>query len=53
MTLTACAPYPDDFLHNPCVVIDVHGVSMLLREGAPNCVLFTCLCGFRLLIFTN
>ena len=41
MTLMACAAYPDDFLHNPCVVIDVHGVIMLLHEGALDCVLFT------------
>ena len=53
MTLTACAAYSDGFLHNPVVVIDVHGMSMLLHEGALDCVLFTCSCGFRLLIFTN
>ena len=53
MTLTACTTYPDESLHDPCVPIDVRGVSMLLRGGAPICVLFYLLCGFRLLMFTN
>ena len=53
MTLMACAAYPDESLHDPCVPIVVRGVSMFLRGGAPICVQFYLLCGFRLLIFTN